>query len=60
MTKHDMGQIHLPLVRRNQLHDDVALALDAITATAPGPQELAEAASYLRHALRLIKSGRIA
>ena len=57
MTKHDMGQFHLPPVRRDQLHDDVTLALDAITEPAPSPRDLAEAASYLRHALRLIKSG---
>ena len=44
-------------VRRDQLHDDIALALDAITAPQPGPRETAEAASYLRHALRLIKAG---
>ncbi|MBJ2153807.1 hypothetical protein [Paracoccus sp. IB05] len=57
MTKHDMGQFHLPPVRRDQLHDDIALALDAITAPQPGAREIAEAASYLRHALRLIKTG---
>ncbi|SEB56311.1 hypothetical protein [Rhodobacter sp. 24-YEA-8] len=57
MTKHDMGQFHLPPVRHDQLHDDVALALDAITAPQPSARELAEAASYLRHALHLIKSG---
>ncbi len=52
-----MGQFHLPPARRDPLYDQVALALDAITAPAPGPGEIAEAVSYLRHALRLIKSG---
>ena len=57
MTKHDMGQFNLPPVRRDQLHDDITLALDAITAPQPGAREIAEAASYLRHALRLVKLG---
>lgn len=56
MTKHDMGQFLLPPVRRDQLHDDIALALDAISDN-PTPQNLAEARSYLRHALRLVKFG---
>ena len=57
MTKHDMGQFLLPPVRRDQLHDDITLALDAISALQPGAREIAEAASYLRHALRLVKMG---
>jgi hypothetical protein len=54
MTKHDMGQFALPPVRRNQLHDDIALALDAISAPRPSDRNISEAATYLRHALRLI------
>lgn len=54
MTKHDMGQFALPPVRRDQLHDDIALALDAISTPRPSDRNIAEAASYLRHALRLI------
>lgn len=54
MTKHDMRQFSLPPVRRDELHDDIALALDAISGPRPSARNLAEAASYLRHALRLI------
>lgn len=44
----------LPPVRRDQLHDDISLALDAISNPRPDDRSLAEARSYLRHALRLI------
>ena len=54
LTKHDIEQFSLPPVRRDELHDDIALALDSITGPRPSARNLAEAASYLRHALRLI------
>ena len=57
MTKHDMGQFLLPPVRRDQLHDDITLALDAISEHRPSDRNLAEAASYLRQARRLVKMG---
>lgn len=44
----------LPVVHRDELHDDIVLALDAISAHRPSARNIAEAASYLRHALRLI------
>lgn len=53
MTKPDHGAFALPPARRDELHDDIALALDAISAH-PSTRNLVEAASYLRHALRLI------
>ena len=39
------------------MHDDITLALDAISEHRPSDRNLAEAASYLRHALRLVKMG---
>mgnify|MGYP001766494930 CR=1 FL=1 len=53
MTKHDQGHFTLPLARHDQLHDNIALALDAIS-NDPSERNLAEACSYLRRALRLI------
>lgn len=57
MTKHDMGPFALPPIRRDELHDDIALALDAISIPRPSDRNLAEAASYLRHALRIVVGG---
>lgn len=53
MTNHNQGHFALPPARHDELHDDIALALDAISGR-PSERNLAEAASYLRHALRLI------
>ncbi len=53
MTNHSQGHFALSPARHDELHDDIALALDAISGR-PSERNLAEAASYLRHALRLI------
>ncbi|GAB1364680.1 hypothetical protein MASR1M32_39160 [Rhodobacter sp.] len=54
MTKQDHGQFALPPARHDELHDDIALALDAISGLRPSQRNIAEATSYLRHAMRLI------
>ncbi len=54
MTNLETGLLALPSAQRDELHDDIALALDAISAYRPSEHNLAEAANYLRHALRTI------
>lgn len=54
MTNRDHGQFALPPAHLGEVHDDICLALDAISVYRPTERNLAEAASYLRHALRLI------
>lgn len=53
MTKHHHGQFALPPAKADDLHDCIALSLDAFGSN-PSERNLAEARSYLRRALRLI------
>lgn len=55
MTHHNMQQFTLPPVKRDELHDDLTLALDALDVIEPTAQTMREAASYLRHALCIVR-----
>lgn len=54
MTQHNPSAFTLPPVKRDELHDDIALALDALSCQAPLSMNIVEARGYLRHALRVI------
>lgn len=55
MTNHNMQHFTLPPVKRDELHDDLVLALDAIDLHQPSLQDVRDAASYLRHALQIVR-----